>query len=45
MDVETMKRIIDVNGNGRLLDAVEIDVVGAAHFHRGHLRPEREQDE
>ena len=42
MYVEMLQGIIDGSWDGRLADAIEIDVVETAHFHRGHLRPERE---
>ena len=45
MHVETVERIVDVNGNRRFLETVQIDIVGAAHFHRSHLRPKRKQGE
>ena len=42
MDVEAMERVIDRSRDGGLADAVEVDVVGTAHLHRGYLGTERQ---
>ena len=45
MHVETLQGIVDRDRQRRFPDAVEIDVIGAAHLHRRHLGAEGKQAE